>query len=90
MVIFCKKTAGKLAFRAATEEDMLKSYARQEFLVPKHEVDAEAFLQGEEGEQKKILQSNDTEVVTQSHKTSARGHWAIMRTVLPGVVWEKW
>lgn len=97
MVIFCKKKAGALTFRAATEKDMLNSYARREFLEPKHEMDVVEFLDaGEEGGEKEkekhgaILRQNDTAIVTKSHETSARGHWSIMRRVLPGVVWEKW
>lgn len=100
MVIFCKKKAGALTFRAATERDMLNSYARREFLEPKYEMDVVEFLGAgeEEGEKEKqkekkhgaILRQNDTAIVTKSHETSARGHWSIMRRVLPGVVWEKW
>lgn len=91
MVIFCKKTPGALAFRAATDKDRLDSFARREFLEPTHEVRAADFLAAGEGkEQQRLLRANDTDVVTQSHKTSARGHWSIMRTVLPGVVWEQW
>ncbi|KAJ3472308.1 hypothetical protein NLG97_g11101 [Lecanicillium saksenae] len=91
MVIFCKKTPGKLTFRAATEKDKLDSFARREFLEPTHEVIASDFLAADEGEAaQRLLRANDTDIVTQSHKTSARGHWTIMRTVLPGIVWEKW
>ncbi|TQW09381.1 spermine/spermidine synthase [Cordyceps javanica] len=88
MVIFCKKTPGALAFRPATDADRLNSFARREFLEPKHEVHAAEFLAADE--QTQLLTANNTDVVTKSHKTSARGHWSIMRTVLPGVVWEKW
>ncbi|KAM3480247.1 hypothetical protein MY5147_001312 [Beauveria neobassiana] len=96
MVIFCKKagpSAAALTFRAATDADRLNSFARREFLEPTHEVRAEDFLaaaadEGEDGVL--LLRANETEVVTKSHRTSARGHWSIMRTVLPSVVWEKW
>lgn len=91
MVIFCKKTPGALAFRAATDKDKLNSFARREFLEPTYEVIAAEFLAAdEEKDAQRLLRANDTDIVTQSHKTSARGHWTIMRTVLPGVVWEKW
>ncbi|KAM3434030.1 hypothetical protein MY4824_005636 [Beauveria thailandica] len=93
MVIFCKKAAGPgaLTFRAATDADRLNSFARREFLEPTHEVRAEDFLAAaDEDEKGVLLRANETEVVTKSHRTSARGHWSIMRTVLPGVVWEKW
>lgn len=92
MVIFCKKAGpAALKFRAATDADRLNSFARREFLEPTHEVRAEDFLAAaDEDEDGVLLRANETEVVTKSHRTSARGHWSIMRTVLPGVVWEKW
>lgn len=91
MVIFCKKAPGGVKFRAVTEKDMLDSFARREFLVPTHEIDMVKFLAADEGKDAlRLLQQNSTDVVTESHQTSARGHWGIMRTVLPGVVWEKW
>ncbi|OAA46463.1 spermine/spermidine synthase [Beauveria brongniartii RCEF 3172] len=94
MVIFCKKAAAPaaLTFRAATDADRLNSFARREFLEPTHEVRAEDFLAAADEDEDGVLllRANETEVVTKSHRTSARGHWSIMRTVLPGVVWEKW
>ncbi|OAA63845.1 spermine/spermidine synthase [Cordyceps fumosorosea ARSEF 2679] len=92
MVIFCKTTPGALTFRKATDADRLNSFARREFLEPTHEVQAAEYLaaDAEQQGQTLLLRANDTDIVTQSHKTSARGHWSIMRTVLPGVVWEKW
>lgn len=88
VVIFCKKESGSLSFRDANAADMLGTYARQEFLQPKYEVEAEDFLASPD--EVGILRANDTNVVRRSHKSSALGHWKIMRTVLPAVVWEKW
>lgn len=88
MVVFCKKEEGPLTFRKPVEADFLKSYARQEFLQPQHEVDIPSYLGG--GETIGLLLKNDTAEVTKSHKTSAVGHWKIMRTVLPASVWQRW
>lgn len=88
VVIFCKKESGSLDFRDATAADMLGTYARQEFLQPKYEVKEDGFLASPD--EVGILRANDTDVVRRSHKTSALGHWKIMRTILPAAVWEKW
>lgn len=87
MVIFCIKTDTPLKFRHPVVEDFLKSRARQMFLEPKHEV-LEASLHG--GDDVGILMRNGTDKVTQWHKTSAVGHWNVMRTVLPAKIWELW
>lgn len=87
MVIFCRKTAGDIAFRRPAEEDFLRSRARHAFLEPKHEVQEADFLTGDD---KGILMRNNTAKVTQWHQKSALGHWKIMRTVLPAKIWERW
>ncbi|KAK0385243.1 hypothetical protein NLU13_7719 [Sarocladium strictum] len=86
MVIFCKKTDTPLTFRHAVVEDFLHSRARQMYLEPKHEI-----MQSElYGEDVGILMRNNTEVLTKWHESSAVGHWAVMRTVLPPKIWEMW
>jgi hypothetical protein len=87
MVFFCKKQAGELTFRRATVADMLDSRSREAFLVPKYEVPNSMFAAGPEVG---ILRSNDTEKLAKWQVKSATGHWAVMRTVLPKVVWENW
>ena len=87
MVIFCTKRADPIAFRKATAADMLNSPTREVFLVPKHEVRDEDFLAGQD---EGILRRNDTEKLVKWQKESALGHWDIMRTVVPKVVWESW
>lgn len=87
MVIFCKKTAGDIAFRRPTPQDYLRSRTREVFLEPRHEVQEAEILAGEDAG---ILRRNTTEKVAEWHKESAAGHWAIMRMVLPARIWEMW
>jgi hypothetical protein len=94
MVIFCQKglaaDAG-LRFRPAVVEDFLQSRARQMFLEPKHEVQKLDFLLEDDGEDgTEILRGNETGRIEEWHKTTATGHWAIMRTVLPSKIWNLW
>ncbi|KAK1448878.1 spermine/spermidine synthase [Colletotrichum melonis] len=86
MVIFCKKTSGKLKFRAPVEDDFLGSRTRRAFLMPAHEVFPKHFLQGDYG----ILRDNSTEQLTKWHEKSALGHWEVMRVVMPDKIWELW
>ncbi|RKU49177.1 hypothetical protein DL546_008746 [Coniochaeta pulveracea] len=87
MVIFCTKLSEPISFRKPTQRDLLNSPSREAFLLPKNEVKDEDFLVGrEEG----VLFRNDTDKLEKWHQTSALGHWAIMRTVLPDAVWENW
>ncbi len=87
MVIFCVKTTRKITFRNPNQRDLLNSPSRDAFLLPKHEVTDDQFLAGEDGG---ILRKNDTAKLAKWHSKSAVGHWSVMRTVLPEVVWEQW
>ncbi|KND88209.1 Polyamine aminopropyltransferase [Tolypocladium ophioglossoides CBS 100239] len=87
MVIFCKKSAAPLKFRAPTTKDYLQSSAREDFLHLKNEIPQAEFLSGDDAT---ILRGNDTSVVAKWHEQSAMGHWAVMRTALPAKVWEQW
>lgn len=78
-----------LSFRNPTEADFLGSGARKAFLLPKHEVRNEvlAMREGDGG----VLWANETQGrFGQWQRTSALGHWAVMRTVLPREIWEDW
>lgn len=87
MVIFCTKTGDKVTFRKPTKADLLESPSRDAFLLPKYEVfDADFY----EGEDEGILTRNDTQKLIKYHQKSALGHWAVMRTVLPDVIWNSW
>lgn len=61
---------------------------REMTLVPKHEVRYEdvGLREGDGG----VLLRNGTERFGKWQQTSAMGHWAVMRTVLPREVWEEW
>ena len=86
MVIFCRKTQESFSFRDPIEADFLGSHARQEFLLPQHEVPINHF------------DLNSTDVITEetmgylkaSQKQSALSHWYLMRRVIPSAVWENW
>lgn len=86
MVIFCKKTSGKIFFRKPEEADFLGSRTRRVFLKPQHEVLDKHFLDGDFG----ILRANATEKLTRWHEKSALGHWEVMRVVMPSNIWEEW
>jgi hypothetical protein len=88
MVLFCKKTPNsRITFRKPTVADFLGSGARRAFLVPRHElaISAENFdLDGD------VLKIGQTKQLEKWHTQSAIGHWKVMRTVMPSVVWENW
>ncbi|KAK2603516.1 hypothetical protein QQS21_004285 [Conoideocrella luteorostrata] len=87
MVIFCKKSADTaLTFRRPTTQDFLQSSARQEFLNLKNEVPEADML----GEGDDIMRKNETAKLAKWHEKSALGHWGLMRTAIPAIVWERW
>lgn len=87
MVIFCTKMASPLKFRDPTAGDCLNSPAREQFLHLRHEIPQAGFLSGDDAG---ILRSNDTSALARWHDQSTLGHWAIMRTAVPALVWERW
>jgi hypothetical protein len=87
MVIFCRKTPGDVIFRRPTQKDFLQSQVRRNLLLPKHEIQEQLLLEGEATD---VLNKNETSKVTKWHQESAAGHWKIMRSVLPGYIWEQW
>ncbi|KAK7753560.1 hypothetical protein SLS62_004418 [Diatrype stigma] len=89
VIMFCVKVADHaVTFRAPREADYLQSLARRAYLLPKHEVPASALLRA--GAEVGILRRNDTEKLAKWHTRSARGHWTVMRSVLPANIWESW
>lgn len=58
------------------------------FLLPEWEVDLEGFEKRVGGTG--VLWKNETESFRAWNEQSALGHWSVMRTVLPGWVWESW
>ncbi|RYP86130.1 hypothetical protein DL769_000808 [Monosporascus sp. CRB-8-3] len=87
VIMFCVKTDHEIAFRKVREADYLQSLARKAYLLPKHEVHDSALLRGNDIG---ILRKNETEKLAKWHTQSARGHWAVMRHVLPEHIWESW
>ncbi len=92
VIMFCVKTAGReISFRPAAEADYLRSLTRRTYLLPRHEVRDSALLRrGEDGQELGILRRNETGKLAKWHARGARGHWAVMRTVLPAHIWESW
>lgn len=59
--------------------------------MPVHEIQTEIFeSQGVKEGEVGLLSKNDTTRLTQWQQKSAVGHWNVMRTVLPNLVWETW
>ncbi|EXJ80446.1 hypothetical protein A1O1_08591 [Capronia coronata CBS 617.96] len=85
MVIFCRKQAMPITFRKPTHADFLGSGARREFLLPRHEIPLGAFEKSGD-----VLRSGKTKQLEKWQAQSALGHWRVMRTVLPDVIWENW
>ncbi|MCJ1248758.1 hypothetical protein MMC30_005977 [Trapelia coarctata] len=86
LVIFCIKSATPFTFREPVETDFLASAARRENLYPRYEMRVEDLR----GQGERVLRRGKTGVLERGQRESAVGHWAIMRRVLPGRVWENW
>ncbi|EAW12775.1 spermidine synthase [Aspergillus clavatus NRRL 1] len=90
MVIFCKKSNDTpLRFRDAVKADFLGSRSRENYLVPKHEVDPAMFQSIQKGG-RRVLVAKETGRLHKFQDRSANGHWEIMRTVVPKAIWENW
>ena len=87
LVIFCRKTIEALTFRTPNEADLLGSPARRQHLLPQNEVlNATQMV----GSKNRIIKRGKTSALEGSQMRSARGHWHVMRKVLPDIVWETW
>ena len=89
MVIFCKKSSSALRFRDPVETDFLGSKSREQYLVPKHEIDAAVFEAVEKGGQV-VLYAEESGHLSKFQAQGALSHWKLMRQVLPDKVWENW
>ncbi|EXJ79747.1 hypothetical protein A1O3_08030 [Capronia epimyces CBS 606.96] len=85
MVIFCRKENMPITFRRPIPADYLGSGARREYLLPKYEILPDAFEKTGP-----VLMSGKTGELEKWQAKSALGHWRVMRTVLPDVIWENW
>lgn len=94
MVVICvKNDHGKgnaaITFREPVQKDFLGSIARQNFLMPREELEVEyKYVKPEDGG--RMMSKNDVGELEKYHKEGAVSHWRIMRTVLPAGVWETW
>ena len=89
LVVFCVKSTKPITFRQPVESDYLGSPARRQHLMPQHEVD-EGFYGRIIDEKGSIIRRGHTKELESSQIRSAVGHWYVMRSVLPDVVWENW
>ncbi|KAL6718771.1 Two-component response regulator SSK1p [Lecanora helva] len=85
LVMFCRKTTEAFTFRKPHEADLLGSPARREHLFPQNEI---TDMKPMAKENCSILRNGRTEWLEASQLRSARGHWYVMRKVLPDIVWE--
>ena len=87
-----KKEMPRLRFRRAEIGDLLDSPARRAFLMPKHEIQLDAFGTIEELEELGglLYKKDANDRFRLWHESSALGHWSVMRTVLPDEAWENW
>lgn len=90
MVFFCKKSSNSpVSFRDPVPLDYLRSKSRENYLVPKHEIDPAIFVTIPKKGARVLIEKK----VGLLHKYLDRGaleHWAIMRQVIPDTVWENW
>lgn len=109
-VVFCLKNYGSVSFREPVREDFLQTYARQQFLKPKHEVNLAKFFHSTPRTSRSFKSTSFARIVKScsgnffnrgynghvetkqptNRVEAARGHWKIMRTVIPPSVWELW
>lgn len=90
MVLFCKKSSNTpIQFRDPVPADFLRSRSRENYLVPKHELDPAMFASWPKGG-RSLLRAKEVGRLHKYQDRSALKHWAIMRKVLPDAVWENW
>ena len=90
MVMFCRKSPEEFTFRDPIEADFLGSPARRQHLKPQHEIPASYFKVGKRQKGEMLRRGQISREMQESTIASAVGHWYLMRTVLPDVVWENW
>lgn len=93
MVVYCIKQPKDIEWRLTTNEDYLGSMARRQFLPP--DEGHELILANIGGGSRKwtktdILTRGNESIINDFHAEASMKHWRIMRTVLPGAVWENW
>ncbi|PWY90912.1 S-adenosyl-L-methionine-dependent methyltransferase [Aspergillus heteromorphus CBS 117.55] len=90
MVIFCKKSAATpLSFRKPVPADYMGSKFRENYLLPKQEVDVSRFQDIPKGG-RRFLFDREKHLIHKWQDRASLEHWNIMRNVLPDGVWENW
>ncbi|RPB05221.1 hypothetical protein L873DRAFT_1664034, partial [Choiromyces venosus 120613-1] len=87
-VIFCTRSSDPYTFRAPADADMLGSTTRRHFLFPKFEINLDQYFGASDGFT--LLSESNIDTLTGWQETSALGHWGVIRTVMPPVVWENY
>lgn len=87
MVLFCRNTPGPITFRQPVQADFLRSVSRKHYLLPRAEW--EIVLPIHAGNGNELMAGQEKRWAGQQVESATR-HWRIMRTVLPGRVWELW
>ncbi|TGZ83950.1 S-adenosyl-L-methionine-dependent methyltransferase [Ascodesmis nigricans] len=94
MVTFCttpRNPSTRLTFRAPRQEDLLNSLTRKQMLMPKHEVDLDTiFAKSTNQGEVTLLTKANTGLLKKWQRNGAVGHWGLIRTVVPGRVWEEY
>ena len=90
MVMFCRKSPEPFRFREPIVADFLGSPARRQHLKPQHEIRASYFKAGRRHKGEVLRRGQISQEMQESTIASAIGHWYLMRTVLPDVVWQNW
>ncbi|KAJ5689477.1 hypothetical protein N7462_003869 [Penicillium macrosclerotiorum] len=89
MVFFCKKNSSPLQFREPVPSDFLRSKTRENYLLPKHELDPVIFATiPKKG--RHVLVAKEARRLHKFQDRGALEHWEIMRKVIPDAVWENW
>ncbi|KAL9627940.1 MAG: hypothetical protein Q9204_006223 [Flavoplaca sp. TL-2023a] len=86
LVLFCRLVPSAFTFRQPIKADFLNTQARKHHLLPRHEVNPQIFY----GKGEQLVRKNNTYLLRESQLSGARGHWAVMRSVVPDAVWENW
>ena len=91
LIMFCRKSKAAFGFRKPVQADFLGSQARKDVLVPEYEIQAGYFERTSGPDLRPaVLRRGDTARLVGLQQRNALNHWHIMRTVIPGVVWENW
>ena len=84
------------SFREPTEADFLGSAARREYLLPEFEISFRDFRtratsrRSSSSTAQLLLHEYNAHGMEKWQLRGARGHWSVMRSVLPDRVWELW